>query len=341
MKKKETAPSMAQWEELYEVSMVIKSLAPWEKLWDVDLFTIMLPDQKEPVFVSVMGRGGDCYGIGVYPGYEAISGFYRIMESPENSSMSAIYYQNSLMCYFGSRDELATKERELIKSLGLHFRGRTAWIYFRAMTEGCYPWFFNAEQADLMIQALGNFVMAYRHFDEGEISVDFENGETLVREYDSERGKWRNGVCPMPPIPEIKGELVFTDELLLQKLKKRPKVRTSLELDIAYFPQPVQDKPDEVPYFPRILILLDHQDGRPVAQHILDREVKDGEAATRLLVSFTEEMGKPEQLFVRDKYFLPNVESFCTQIGIPLVYGESLPFLDEFAEGLLDFLNEQ
>ncbi|OGO93620.1 MAG: hypothetical protein A2Y17_00745 [Clostridiales bacterium GWF2_38_85] len=79
-----------------------------------------------------MRRNGECYGIGVYPGYESIMGFYSLLNASENEPLSyTMNLQNCLMCYFGDRDELAPEEREIIKGLGLKFRGQNNWIYFR------------------------------------------------------------------------------------------------------------------------------------------------------------------------------------------------------------------
>jgi len=104
MKKKNTAPSMEQWAKLYEVATTIKHQAPWNTLWDTDLVTIMLPGQNEPVFISVMGRNGECYGIGVYPGYRGITGFYRLLDSSEEDlQINPLSFQNCLMCYYGDR----------------------------------------------------------------------------------------------------------------------------------------------------------------------------------------------------------------------------------------------
>lgn len=64
------AATTEQWRRLYEIAAALKNMEPWRVLWDTDIVTIQLPDRKEPVFCSVMGRGRECYGIGIYPGYD-------------------------------------------------------------------------------------------------------------------------------------------------------------------------------------------------------------------------------------------------------------------------------
>jgi len=65
-----------QWTELYETAKNIKEIAPWDDLWDTDLVTIILPEHKEPFYCSV-GRGGECYAMGIYLGYRGLESLRR------------------------------------------------------------------------------------------------------------------------------------------------------------------------------------------------------------------------------------------------------------------------
>ena len=64
--------SPKQWEKLYEVTCNLKALEPWKYFWDTQLVAIFLKDSEEPVFASIMGCGGNCYGISVYEGLEGL-----------------------------------------------------------------------------------------------------------------------------------------------------------------------------------------------------------------------------------------------------------------------------
>ena len=131
--------SLEQWKLLYEVAIKFKALKPWNYLWDTELTQIVLPEHEESFFSSVMGKAGDCFAIGTYAGVDAINGFYYIIDNPKISSTQYIRYQNNLMCYFGNRDELSSKELKVIKNLGLKFRGKNEWIYFRSFETGYVP----------------------------------------------------------------------------------------------------------------------------------------------------------------------------------------------------------
>ena len=64
MKRREA--NLEQWSKLYDVAVGLKVLKPWEYIWDMDLIAIILPEYEEPFFCSVMGKAGECLGIGTY-----------------------------------------------------------------------------------------------------------------------------------------------------------------------------------------------------------------------------------------------------------------------------------
>ena len=89
--------SPKQWERLYEVTCNLKALEPWKYFWDTQLVAIFLQDSEEPVFVSIMGCGGNCYGVSVYEGLEGLRDFDMIASTeetglpPEYAQIRALY----------------------------------------------------------------------------------------------------------------------------------------------------------------------------------------------------------------------------------------------------------
>ena len=137
-----TEANLDQWKELYEITLKIKELEPWKYLWDMDIISILLPGRKEPCFFSIMGRGGDCYGINTYVDYDGLNDFYDIADSSKNG-MPVDYVmlkQNALCCYLGDREDVQDKQKNVIKDLGLKFRGKNQWIYFESYKEGYFPY---------------------------------------------------------------------------------------------------------------------------------------------------------------------------------------------------------
>lgn len=70
--------TLEQWGALYEAATRIKEKKPWEKFWDMDLIGIRDKEAEDTVFLSILGKGGDCYGIVAYEGYEGLNSFLML-----------------------------------------------------------------------------------------------------------------------------------------------------------------------------------------------------------------------------------------------------------------------
>ena len=335
--KKQSEPTLEQWKELYEVAKNIRKLAPWEYLWDTDLITLLLPGRKEPVYCSVMGRNRECYGIGVYPGYDSITRFYRITEAdPDDPPFIAGFEQNCLMCFYGDRDDLSPKDREIIKSLDLRFRGKNEWIYFQAMEPGYYPWYINAIQAQLLIEALQNFAMACDHIRSGKITVNFDAGETLIRFYSPEKELWMNTAAKMPAIPAKQLNIRITDELMVARMSKKKQTKAELEMEVAYLPAPIQENKEERPYLPRLAVILDKSNGLVLDQHLFDKDENVTPVILDMLAGYIDKHGRPASINVRDDRAGLYIDDFCAKTGIEMITGDGVPAIDNMLAGMLN-----
>jgi hypothetical protein len=330
-------PTLEQWTQLYEVADNLKKLAPWEYLWDTDLVTLQLPERKEPVYCSVLGRNRTCFGISVYPGYESVQSFCRMAQAPKDEPRGiSAFQQNCLVCYFGDRDELDPRDREPLKSLGIRFRGKNQWIYFRSMRPGYYPWFIDAGQADILIRALRNLAMACLHLIEGDLKVDFDGGETLLRFYDPEKDLWLNTAVRALPVPVVISKLVIDDESLITKLKKQKKSGMTLEFDVFYLPTLIKKHKDDTPSYPEIAVLVERNSGMPLAQRLSKPGDCMEDIALNMLYNHIMDVGRPTSISVRDKYTGRFLEDICEKIGVRLIEGQSMPAMNELIEQLTE-----
>lgn len=340
-KKTWAPPSDEQWQAAYDAADEIKRLKPWEKLWDTCLFELWLPDQKEPVYCSVMGRNGDCYGINIYPGYDSISGYYRLLKAYQREPFFiSMSYQNCLICNFGSRNEISSKDYRIIKQLERKYRGNNQWTYFRSMRTGFYPWQPDHKEMELFIPALQHFIEAYKAFDKGTVDVDFDSGESLLRRYNKERDQWENVSFYNAPVIKSRMPLEITDELYIARLKKQKRTQIVLSLDIIFLPFSIQENSVEVPIYPRVLLLLDETNGKVLNQHILGIKEEESPLIRDTLSSYILKHGRPSCLRVRDDRVGCYVEDLCKKAGIDLIQNAGMPVMDDFAESLVDYMSD-
>ena len=333
-------PTIGQMKELYDTAINIRQIAPWNYLWDMDLVVVMLPDREEPVYCSVMGRNGECFAIGVYPGFRAVGSFYRMAEpSPrEISAFSAGLEQECLMCHFGNREEVEQEDRDIYKALGLRFRGRNEWIYFRTMEPGRYPWHIRAREADLLIQVLQNLALAVIPLVSGELSVDFDSGEALVRSYSQEKGLWRNGAAKLQPRHVSVPRLIVDDGAFMARLRKCRRTDTCLEFDMSYLPMPLRENRNARPYYPRFILLVSKNDGAAIDQHLADKEEAVEVGILDMLTRYILKHGKPSSINVRDDRAASFIGDFCEKANIKLIEGKGVPMIDGFIIGIINSL---
>ena len=136
-------PSIDQWQALYQKATELQEMAPRNWMEELDLFGVQHSAGGSLDFVSVMGLAGEHFAIAVYRGAQAA---HDLLELHENSSDdpcesgARIMDIPQLQLSIEDRDFLEDEDLQLIKELGLRFRGARAWPRFRAYRPGCFPW---------------------------------------------------------------------------------------------------------------------------------------------------------------------------------------------------------
>ena len=182
-----------------------------------------------------MGRGGDCYGIAVYEGYQGLND-YMMLPMQERMNLSpefAMFNQKNLTCYWGNRDELTDKQRKTIKDLGYTYRGKNQWLYFMSYEPGYCPYNLDEEEVLRMSEYLQNLELALQYYDQANMQIDFESGNMFLLTFDEDEKTWHFGEEPLPFLHYQVKNLIIADEELLLDLAKVSKCNAVLEADIS------------------------------------------------------------------------------------------------------------
>ncbi len=331
--------SLEQWKELYEVATRLKERKPWEKFWDMDLIGIRNGAAEDTVFFSILGRGGECYGITAYRGYDGLNRYLMlVMQERMNLSVDfAMYHQRNLTCYWGNRDELTDKQRKMIKELGYTYRGKNQWLYFMSYEPGYWP--YNLDEAEVlrMIGYLRDLETALTHYDQAGMQVDFEGGNMFLLTFDEEKGTWDFGEEPLPFVEYQVGNLVITDEELLLDLSKVPKGDAVLEADISALGASVTDKKYDRPANPALPLL-----GDALSKTILKFEMPQPEddsmmVLAEMVIGFIFQYGSPKEIRVSNEIVEAGLAQICEVCKIKLRRVKRLPGLESFIQGMERF----
>lgn len=331
--------SIEQWKTLYEAGTRIKELKPWEKFWDMDLIGIRYGTEEDIVFFSILGRGGDCYGISVYEGYEGLNSFLMLtmQESMNLAPEYAMFNQRNLACYWGNRDELSEKQRKIIKELGYTYRGKNQWLYFLSFEPGFYPYNMDEEEVLRMSEYLQDLELALRYYDETDMQVDFESGNMFLFSFGKDKKTWNFGEEPLPFTAFQFGNLLITDEDMLSNLAKAPKCNAVLEADVSVLGASVTDKKYDRPANPALSLLGDANTGTIIKFEMLEPEDDAIVMLAEILIGFIFQFGAPKEIRVSNVIVEAGLEQICNVCGTKLRRVKKLNGLEGFKYSMQRF----
>lgn len=344
------SPSLEEARELFEAAVRVKELAPWEWMDEADVFGVQNPEQGELGFVSVMGMAGEHFAVTVYRGAE---GLYAVMEFASAEVVTnpeQLLDIPQLQASFESRDQLDKQDRDLIKKLGLKFRGASAWPLFRSYSPGLMPWFVTAEEARFLTHALWQTLeVAPRVRDNPELlyaeagdNGDDDDETYLVRVAREEAGSlvWEDRWMRVPP-PERQPITVVLDAEVLGHLKQLPQQSIELELDLLSLPTAIGEK-GERPYRPYMLMLADGESGMIVGFELMQPKPSLEQMRMEVPLKLAEWLAQagvvPAEITVRSTVMAELLGHLAQTLGIRLSLSEELPGVDAAAESMFGML---
>ncbi len=332
----EVLPTREQWEKLFAVADKIKKAQPWQTLTDCDYIAVKPLGWQEPVYYVTMGIGNECMAIAAFRGNKALAGVERIrMRSMQGAPFAALGHQECAICYFGDREELETGDRKIIKELGLKFRGRGQWVYFRSLRCGYAPWTLSAMDAALLCETMEEYLTAYTALEQGEVAVDFFKGDALLR---VQSDSWENKSLSLEQTLCQQEKVIITDELQIARLQRANKSEMNIELDVFYLPTPVQETKKMRPYYPQLILIIDPNSETICKQQIIANGRSASPVVIHQLEEFVGQWGLPNSVHVRDDQLANIVEDWCAKLGVKLIINGKMPTMNDAILSLMEYM---
>lgn len=339
----ETAPTNREWEQLYAEAEQMKDLAPWQDLEEDDIFGVQNPETGQIGFVSIMGSLGEHLAIAVYLGDVALYDFWLLHE--QQVSPERILEIPHLQASFEDRNELTAKDRNIIKSLGLKYRGRQAWPMLRSYRPGFVPWYLTGDEARYLTHVLAQTRNVVQRLDEMPDLLDAPDDITyLVRVPNTNMDgavTWADQMMPVPP-PEIPEQEFFLNREMLNAVRQLSVSQMVLEVDFFLTPMQIQEKKEERPYFGYLLLLVDHNSGMILGVETLSADPSFADMLARFPQAFLTILAKskmrPRQILVQSERTYTYLLPVCQQLGIKIEPTPYLFLLEEAQSAMLTFL---
>jgi hypothetical protein len=266
----EKEPTREQWQRLYTVMRRVREIEPWQWMEETDVFGVKNPDSDEMGFVSVMGLLGEHFAVALYMGAEGLYGFWDLQDSDTHPALEHLIEIPQLQASFENRDFLDKRDRDVIKRLGLSFRGKNEWPLFRSYRAGYFPWFLDVKEVQFMTHALEQVVDVALRFREDDTLLDTGDGENYLIRISRKEGEglvWEDCMMHMPP-PELFRIRFDIDAEAFDTLKSLPKAKKELEIDLFLLPAMVGGKGPR-PYCPYVMLVVDALTGMVLGEETL------------------------------------------------------------------------
>jgi hypothetical protein len=323
-------PSLQDWQGLYRAAIDFWRIHPWQWVDDTDLFGVKNPEDGEVGYCCVVGALGEFLGLIVYLGTEGLESYLKtqMSESPEEDVLST---GKCLVASFEDRRLLEKPDHEVIKRLGLKFRGAKSWPLFRSYEPGYYPWYLNQRQVRFLMHALQQAsdvslriklksnLLANSRKDRFLVRVPEQNGPDL---------HWRDEWLSPAPLERPHYEVPVPDELRLQRMKEREfRQAGTWEIDFCHIPIPVME--GSRPFFPLCLLIVDHDSGLVLKSHLESRDRHGPEFQNRMLDLMEELSLLPLEIWVKREEVLRLFEVPVSRLGLKMKQVKQLNQLEQ------------
>lgn len=335
MKKEAT---LDQWKQLYDLAIDIKKMKPWEKMSDRHLIVIEQEDHT-PVYFCIMGNAGISYGISTYIGQERFNSLLATQTLEDSLANFAIWEIDNLTCDFDFREYVSEESRDIIKQLGLRFRGKNNWIHFTSRQPGYLPSIPDAEEVATLIPLFDQLKTALIELEEKDYTFYDGSDAAYYKSYDKATRTWT-----------AKPQFIDWDDLALEYevitqldipdhlLNMKPTSQI-WEFDIAYLGT---GYPDETTgrFFNMIAAsILDQESLFALTFDVLHRNDDFAIDSLDLLLNSIEDHGMPKEVHIRNPRLFHAIKDTCKRIHLPIKIA-SLDNSDAFLMEMMEMMNQ-
>lgn len=329
--------------KLYDAAIRFKAIEAWQWMNDDMLFAVHEPQNNELGYCTVIGALGEVLGLIVYMGQPGFESFKMVRKSMSKNKLTdeevhwAWNLQDCISLTFEDRKYLSKEDINVIKELGLKFRGRNAYPLFRRLKPYYMPWFLTRQECIFMTtaieQAIEVCLMAKNN--EHLLSKPLREGYCLTRYFDN--GIWKERLQSLDVPTEGRKISVSVNELKLTSIKKNS-VRTNTKWEIDFFADynmPI--KGDKNPYYPIVTLIADHSTGHIFNAHLSEYN-NCFQAIADNFLAFMEKISViPKEILVEKDEMILTFKPATDMLGIKLTKVGKCRMVEKAKKSLREF----
>lgn len=318
-------PNKEQWQELFILADKLNQKELWKIYPEEVIFEFRAAEQEEPFFATIHGYEEDVLGISVYAEKTDIGKYLKILEQGDDVTFHTIVENQScvtLLCgeeiHLGPGDFTAISEGDYTPGRGPH-----SYFFFRSYQPGIAPWYINQTEAELLIKGLRALNEATENFTE-----TVADPNTLMVRYTV--GAEKPVIVPFDASLRLNTENIVKDDFYVARLKQLKRTGHNIEVDVSYMTNPVSSQMGGAPFFPKICIIADVDEGYIADQCIFEETTVEEEAFYTFLANYLKKSGLPWKIKVKGDSVGYLLRDLCKRLHITLSESNQLPLIDDF-----------
>ncbi len=339
---------LEKWARLMRLAAAVKAMAPWEILGDGEVFAVELPPPVGVGLVSVMGRLGEHFAVGLYLGAQAIDDFATAIHSDNPVDHEVLLEIDQVQISWEDAKQLDRNDKAFLVALGLKFRGRNAWPMLRRFRAGLVPWIVSdGSEIDMLSCALEQLLMmGSRLRANPKILMPPPESSYLLRHRVPEfPNEWTERFAVSPALEaRVPPSL---DDIRLKRLRALPHDNSTLEVDLFASLSMQMEGRDlglDQPYYGYVLLLVDHATrmigGFQILHGVHGRERLWADTLAAFADVLLKGGSRPTRIVVQRQLFYLVLETTCRELDIDLQLVARLDNLME-ARATLDNFNRR
>lgn len=364
------------WLEMYKAAERIRDLQPWNWMYEDDLVVVVNPEnQEEMCFCSIMGSGGEFVGLALYRGW---NGFHALQDmknaAEENNEMNLRTYahlQDCWMIEFTNSDMVNKPAKEVLKKLGIKYRGEGQWIDITDRSPSQLPWYIEEEDVPFITLCINQFFEVairaeddddflnipnpdYKEIDIDDYDDDDDDVDSFIDDIlESEiltlkrvpmgmkdgKVEWKDEY--FDPFNETKYPIIsdkITPSIQAAALaKKLPKQEAAIMFGLMSLSSVIQENKNEPPYIASLNVAIQYGSGMIISQDLGTVASIKANFEKNLLDLFTTLKFIPSQIVVNTHKHMDWLESYEELFKFDLIYAPEDETFQEVLESLQMF----
>jgi len=321
------------WASLYAAAQKFKKLRVWEFMDDTEVFGVTDTVSGQINYCCVLGAGEEVFGLCAYRGSEGLDFYLRLISDELDPELDDIWAtQNVLIVEYANRDEMEKEDLEIIKDLGLKFRGKNNYPRFRSHAPGYYPWFLDQDEAAFLTFAiecacdLGKQVKS-----NPDILIPPDDAQFLTYTMVENEGalsikrEWKTPVLPK----KAENNDSQPNEIQLKRISKMNLKKDSAWEVGSFYTHSIITEGDR-PFWMHLVMVAHQESGYILHMNPLEPEMSLIVTMRDCILNAIEKSSLvPDELLCRDEALIDHLQPIADFFGIKIFLVNELPAIQE------------